>query len=35
MYTEGKGRNETSDQANDEKNITKGFQKQVEICLKT
>ena len=35
MYTEGKGRNEISDLANDEKNITEGFRKQVKICFKT
>ena len=35
MYTEGKGRNEIWDLANDEKNITEGFRKQVKICCKT
>ena len=35
MYTEGKGRNEISDLANDEKNITEGFRKQLKICCKT
>ena len=35
MYTEGKGRNEISDLASDEKNITEGFRKQVKIWFKT